>query len=36
MEGVVAMDDILREVAPAARVDPWDAANPWPMAKAPP
>ncbi len=36
MEDVVAMGDILREVAPAARVDPWDAANPWPMAKAPP
>jgi 6-hydroxynicotinate reductase len=33
MEDVVAIADVLRQVAPAARVDPWNAGNPWPVER---
>jgi hypothetical protein len=36
MEDVVAIADVLRNVAPAARVDPWNPGNPWPIEPPPP
>jgi hypothetical protein len=33
MEDVVAIDAILRDVAPDARVAPWNPDNPWPMRR---
>ncbi len=31
MDDVVGIGDILRDVAPAARIDPFPAVNPWPL-----
>ena len=36
MEDVVAIGDVLRGVAPAARVDAWRPENPWPMRRETP
>ena len=33
MEDVAAIGDILRDVAPGARVGAWNADNPWPMGR---
>ncbi len=30
---VVAMTDVLREVGPEARIDPWNPDHPWPAAE---
>lgn len=30
---IVSIGDILRDVAPEARIDPWRAGNPWPFAE---
>jgi hypothetical protein len=30
-EDIVALADVLRALAPEARVDPWPADNPWPF-----
>ena len=35
VEDVVAIGDILRDVAPGARVSAWNADNPWPAGRAP-
>ncbi|MGL4288927.1 MAG: 6-hydroxynicotinate reductase [Phreatobacter sp.] len=34
MEDVVSIGDILRDVAPQARIDGWDSDNPWPFPGA--
>jgi 6-hydroxynicotinate reductase len=34
MEDIVTIDDILRDVAPTARVDGWISGNPWPFPEA--
>ena len=33
MEDVVAIGDVLREIASAARIDPWNPGNPWPIER---
>jgi hypothetical protein len=32
---IVSIHDVLRDVAPAARIDDWHAPNPWPFAPKP-
>lgn len=34
MDDVVSIDAVLRDVAPEARVDPWNPENPWPMRRS--